>query len=71
MQNNLDIAKLVKFVLLAGTIGTVVIGGLWWWNEQNQPWAIRNFKECAARYEVVNAQPRQCTTPDNRLFIEE
>ena len=34
--------------------------------------SVKNFKECAARgYPVIETFPRQCRTPDKRVFSEE
>jgi len=31
---------------------------------------INSFEECAAKYSVMEAYPRQCNTPDGKHFVE-
>ena len=52
----------------------VLVGVFFWWNykgtEEPVP-TVTNFEECAAQeYLVVQSYPRQCRTPDGRIFIE-
>lgn len=58
-------------------IAIIVLVALGWWvfrsaNEARENVAIANFEECAeAGYPVMESFPRQCRTPDGRLFVEE
>jgi len=60
---------LIIFVLLA-LLGVVILGVLF-----SSTIGIRrvgSFEECAAAgYPVMESYPRQCKTPDGRIFVEE
>lgn len=51
----------------------IVGGGLIYWNaNKDTVRAVNNFEECAvANYPIMESDPRQCITPDGRIFVEE
>ena len=53
----------------------VLVGAFFWWSykgtEEPVP-TVTNFEECAALgYPIMESYPRQCRTPDGRIFIED
>jgi len=61
--------KTLLYAIVA--ICVLVILGTWLFVSVNKS-TITNFKECeAAGYEIMESYPRQCGTPDGRIFIEE
>jgi len=67
------------------TLAVLVLGAATFWiglaqkgevkndvDDKEPPQEVSNFKECEqAGYPVMESYPRQCRTPDGRLFVEE
>ena len=52
--------------------GIILIGGAWYSCQKINLLKIDSFEECLkAGYSVLESLPRQCQTPDGRLFAEE
>lgn len=61
------IGLVVAIVIVAGLLLSFSVI-----QEQNQAFDIMTFEECAAAgYPIMESYPRQCRTPDGRLFVED
>ncbi len=66
-----------KILLIVGLVALVLIGvGFVKWGlqltEKPSQKTITSFEECAdAGYPVMESHPRQCKTPDGKVFVEE
>jgi hypothetical protein len=61
-------------VALIAVVGIIVGTGVFKTHEQPQATApeVLSFEDCAAAgYPVMESYPRQCRTPDGRLYVEE
>jgi hypothetical protein len=57
--------------ILAIAITLAILVGFVWWRMQSRLNAIQDFESCAAAgYAVMESFPRQCRTPDGRMFVE-
>ena len=66
-----------KFILI-GTLLIIIIilaggwFGLSYKNSQEPGVSVNNFEECIAKgYPVLESYPRQCRTPDGKIFVED
>lgn len=58
-------------ILLAAALLLAAAGALWILSEGDRAPAVAGFEACVeAGHEVVEGPPRQCRTPDGRIFVE-
>lgn len=65
-------------VIIIATVGAVAVAGivLWlnpfWTGQDGRVPYVTSFDECVrAGYPVMESYPRQCRTPDGRIFVEQ
>lgn len=73
-MRNMNQKRFVNIVVIIGAVVVAALAGYFIANQQTSLKPVKeisSFDECAkAGYPIAESYPRQCRTPDGRLFVE-